>query len=330
MSRLTGNDAKGLMEAYNAVYAPQQEEVVEEVLDEAPMTAFQAAGGQAKLDQLNKNRSPRAGRVTASQLERQGQQNLYKAGGGDAAIAKGPTRSQNVRGGGTRQVPTLTRQDIINRGSVAAGSTPKPAAPAARPAAPAARPAAPAARPAAPSPGGSNKPPVASPAPTAKAAPAPTPTKTANPLLKDNSISDMIKASQARQAGTNVTSDNIASVRQSVQQANRPEVLNRPAPAGTALAKQQQAQGTTVSGSGAMGSAANPQVRAQLGLKPINPAPADQKKKVTVAAGTDLFDIVKGHLMSEGYADTEEAALVIMANMSEDWKQQILDGGKKG
>jgi len=38
----------------------------------------------------------------------------------------------------------------------------------------------------------------------------------------------------------------------------------------------------------------------------------------------DLFDIVKGHLMSEGYVDTEEAALAIMANMSEEWRQSIL------
>ena len=29
----------------------------------------------------------------------------------------------------------------------------------------------------------------------------------------------------------------------------------------------------------------------------------------------DLFDIIKGHLLDEGYADTEESALVIMANM---------------
>ena len=39
---------------------------------------------------------------------------------------------------------------------------------------------------------------------------------------------------------------------------------------------------------------------------------------------TDLFDLVKGHLLDEGYADTEEAALAIMANMSEEWKQDIL------
>ena len=39
----------------------------------------------------------------------------------------------------------------------------------------------------------------------------------------------------------------------------------------------------------------------------------------------DSFDIVKGHLIDEGYADTEEAAVAIMANMSEEWKQSILD-----
>jgi hypothetical protein len=84
------------------------------------MTAFQAAGGNAQLAILNKGRSPRAGRATASTIERQGQDNLYKAGGGDAAIAKGPTTTRNVRGGGTQKVPTLTRQDIINKGTVAA------------------------------------------------------------------------------------------------------------------------------------------------------------------------------------------------------------------
>jgi hypothetical protein len=44
-------------------------------------------------------------------------------------------------------------------------------------------------------------------------------------------------------------------------------------------------------------------------------------------AEADLFDIVKGHLMSEGYADTEEAALAIMANMSEEWRQSIIEAG---
>jgi len=39
----------------------------------------------------------------------------------------------------------------------------------------------------------------------------------------------------------------------------------------------------------------------------------------------DLFDVIKGHLLDEGYADTEQAALAIMANMSEEWKQSIVE-----
>jgi formate dehydrogenase assembly factor FdhD len=39
----------------------------------------------------------------------------------------------------------------------------------------------------------------------------------------------------------------------------------------------------------------------------------------------DPFDVVIGHLLDEGYADTEEAALAIMANMSEEWRQSIVE-----
>jgi hypothetical protein len=42
---------------------------------------------------------------------------------------------------------------------------------------------------------------------------------------------------------------------------------------------------------------------------------------------TDLFDYILEHLVTEGYADTNQAALAIMANMSEDWKQSIVEGG---
>ena len=123
---LSFNKLNEIAELYESIAASEQEQ-----LDEAPMTAFQAGGGNAQLAKLNKGRSPRAGRATASTIERQGQDNLYKAGGGDAAIAKGPTTTRNVRGGGTQKVPTLTRQDIINRGSNAAAktATPKPTAP---------------------------------------------------------------------------------------------------------------------------------------------------------------------------------------------------------
>ncbi len=39
----------------------------------------------------------------------------------------------------------------------------------------------------------------------------------------------------------------------------------------------------------------------------------------------DIFDIVLEYLIIEGYADTNEAALAIMRNMSEDWRESIVE-----
>ena len=39
----------------------------------------------------------------------------------------------------------------------------------------------------------------------------------------------------------------------------------------------------------------------------------------------DVYDIVLEHLVVEGYADTLESAEAIMANMSEDWRQEIVE-----
>jgi len=46
----------------------------------------------------------------------------------------------------------------------------------------------------------------------------------------------------------------------------------------------------------------------------------------------EIFNYLLEYLVSEGYADTNQAALVIMANMSEEWKQNIVEvlGGQPG
>ena len=43
----------------------------------------------------------------------------------------------------------------------------------------------------------------------------------------------------------------------------------------------------------------------------------------------DLYDIILSHLIDEGYADTNESALVIMANMSEEWRESIVEATYK-
>lgn len=40
---------------------------------------------------------------------------------------------------------------------------------------------------------------------------------------------------------------------------------------------------------------------------------------------SDLFDYLLEYLIAEGYADNNENAIAIMANMSEDWKQSIME-----
>ena len=42
----------------------------------------------------------------------------------------------------------------------------------------------------------------------------------------------------------------------------------------------------------------------------------------------DTFDTVLEYLIAEGYADSNESALVIMANMSEEWKESIMEAGR--
>ena len=39
----------------------------------------------------------------------------------------------------------------------------------------------------------------------------------------------------------------------------------------------------------------------------------------------DLYDTILAHLINEGYADTNENALVIMANMSGEWRENIIE-----
>ena len=40
---------------------------------------------------------------------------------------------------------------------------------------------------------------------------------------------------------------------------------------------------------------------------------------------TNSYEMIKDHLLDEGYAESEKAALAIMTNMSEEWRQRILD-----
>jgi hypothetical protein len=42
----------------------------------------------------------------------------------------------------------------------------------------------------------------------------------------------------------------------------------------------------------------------------------------------DLYDVIFSHLLDEGFVDTEEAAEVVMVNMSEEWRNSIIEAKK--
>jgi hypothetical protein len=47
--------------------------------------------------------------------------------------------------------------------------------------------------------------------------------------------------------------------------------------------------------------------------------------KSAMGEAVDLYDIILSHLLDEGYADTQEAAEAIMSNMSEEWRESIME-----
>jgi len=64
--------------------------------------------------------------------------------------------------------------------------------------------------------------------------------------------------------------------------------------------------------------------------KKAKPVPGLNVPPSPMEEGVDLFDYLLEYLVAEGYADTNKAALAIMANMSEEWKQSIVEGVRPG
>ena len=291
MSTLTGNDVYGLMEAYQAVYAPQEltEEQVWEEVEEWVNTLIEEGydlNDYTWEEMFEAYIEEQGGRGSAAVRN----QNVYKpapqskpqvAGGGmDGMRDSGTARNayQTSSSPGALRVtpppakvgPKIVGPKIVGPKIVGPGSTPRQQAPAA-----------PATRNAAP----------AKPASAIKTTPASTTTPTpapSSPRVKDTSITDMIGRSQLRQGAPINTGNKSSDAR-------------------------------TIATGASVGSF----------QKPAAPAPArpmGSARERMLSQSFDPFDVIKGHLLDEGYADTEEAALVIMANMSEEWRESIVEG----
>jgi hypothetical protein len=55
------------------------------------------------------------------------------------------------------------------------------------------------------------------------------------------------------------------------------------------------------------------------------PSRQEDPEKYYPKEQVDLYDIILSHLLDEGYAETPEAAEAIMVNMSEDWREDIIE-----
>jgi len=360
MSRITGSDAQGLMEAYASVYYPQEltedqvweevevwvnslveegydlseytwEDMYESYIEEQGSTPQQRAAAQQRAQQqtqtaLNQGRGievrnpgyrgPLSPTSTGYQATSGGRTGVLVRGAnapvqtGRATSTPGVNRARPITAGGQTLYPAAKGNDIIylpGRSSTAPAPA-RPAAPApARPAAPApARPAAPAATPARPAPA------PATPAATSSARPVPTPApkpqlgSTGKPLVggierRTPTSAELRQAQQLRTSGSNLTGAGALAPSKTLSTASR-----------------------NLSGTGA------------LATRPATPAPApaatapkpnlqQQIRQRRLNMDFDPFDIVQGYLIDEGYAETEEAAAVIMANMSEDWRDSIVE-----
>jgi hypothetical protein len=288
MSRLTGADAYSLMEAYNNVYAPQ-ELTEEQVWEEVENWVNSLVEEGYDLSDYTWEEMYEEYLSEMGQTRTTGQMTAPK-------VAPTPTSRPQVAGGGMGGMRGSGRDRNATQTSSSPGALRVPA-PAPRSAAPAPRsaaPAAPAPRSAAPAAPAPRSAAPARPVATAPAAPKPTATTTptpapSTPRQKDTSITDMIGRSQVRQGATVNTGSSTSDARAISARASV-GATPKPAPS-TATAK-----------------------------------PTPRQARLNMEMEYDTFDTVLEYLVAEGYADTEESALVIMANMSEEWREEILEG----
>ena len=343
MSRLTGSDALELMEAYQEVYKPKElsvDEVWEEVenwvnsLLEEGYDLSEYTWEDMYESYLNEGGTGTGARVSnipttirnsPYTLERLGPANYaaYKSAGGDAAMSLGY---------GTVQDLIQKGRGILDRtsGNLGRNTTPPPntTPPAPRP------------RPTVPATGGSggrvtvgtrypatqggvqgsvtynaqgqrtftpNRPSgVSTSRPTvpATATTSATPTATATPTRSSvqSGIEDLRRmgaASLMRQQGRTMPDGSIPT---GSSLEPRPAVASAPVPSAP--------------------------------VATVRPVPTTQTRRTSAPTRApillqrqsfDPFDVIMGHLLDEGYAETLEAAEAIMANMSEEWIQDIVE-----
>jgi hypothetical protein len=299
MSRITGSEAKGMVEAYAAIYAPQVEEVVEEVVDEDVDQLDEIAvnfGGQAALAAKQKELAQQ--RQSDNRIDALRQQR-FGSGGSPSAKGSGGTRY------GTGSTPAASARPATPASASRPAPTPRPApAPAPAPAA-------------APAPTN-----VAKVAPTRPAAPA----KPATGMLGKTSFerrtptSAELKAAQAARASG-------ASPEKALQAAKAAGTTAKIQSAG-------QSAGAKAFSSPTPGASAfkAPEVKQTAALAatpkptPVAPRQTAREKMLNQSYEYDAFDLVLEYLIDNGHVETVDEALYVMMEMDAEVIRDIVEG----
>jgi hypothetical protein len=70
---------------------------------------------------------------------------------------------------------------------------------------------------------------------------------------------------------------------------------------------------------------ASRRIEKKTGKHPYDMNALDKLKASVKKEEVDIYDIILSHLLDEGFAETPEAAEAIMVNMSEDWRDDIVE-----
>jgi hypothetical protein len=317
MSRLTGSDVKSMMEAYNAVYAPQElteeqvweevetwvndlieegydlseytwEEMYESYIEEQPGTVWLKPSGKTAGGKVSLNKP------YPSEL------NGKKGTATYFTDKSGEIRRKFTEFGSEANPPSAAQARKDEADPRRWPAAPKPAAP--KPAAP--KPAAP--KPAAPKP--------AAPKPAAPKPAAPKPTDGAE--RRTSTSTELKNAQQARTSAILDLKTKPEAEKAAVQAGiNAGKPTPTPQPNARDIAAKASVRTATAPPSSSTPTPAAPK------------APSLQqsiRNRRLNMEDLDMFDVIRGHLLDEGYADTEESALAIMVNMSEEWRESIL------
>lgn len=323
MERITSHQVSDLMEAYASVYSPQEEITEEQIKEDFENWVNQLVEEGHDLSEYT--------------WEEMYEHYLNEAPQGKLSIGPGGFQigGRPVQTGQTRMSPIFQRPGArpaapqkglsigpggfqINGRPVQQGMSPIFQRPGARPTT-TATPARPSAAPAATRPASQ-----AQQRPASAARPATQPSRgvTAAPRPTTPSTTSYAGATGVKPVGTSIGTPTMPST-----QAKTPNpLMQRTFGYQTGQAPSQvTAQQTAAQRTATAFAPSTPNLAARTTAPAKRTAPT---RAAILQQDFDVFDVIKGHLLDEGYADSEESALQIMANMSDEWREKIIKNSK--